>query len=243
MIVLLDRPFPETSLAQSAELDLRNIGPKVWPQVLAHCRAQKLRLYHLTLASLQGLERLVDTRELELEWATKIDDMTPLWQLTRLQSLSIVDVPRLHELAGIEALQQLTRLHLSGSQGASGNPMRLVSLEPLVGLPGLSELSLVNARIDDDDIRVLARCTGLRRLKLSNQFERAQMAFVAGRLNSQLAEPLTACIETRVPCKKCAAPTSLFSGRRMPFLCPDCDRKRFEKLTGEFDQLVREAQG
>jgi len=167
MIVLLDRPFPETSLAQSAELDLRNIGPKVWPQVLAHCRAQKLRLYHLTLAS----------------------------------------------------------------------------LEPLVELPGLTELSLSNVRIDDDDIRVLARCTGLRRLKLSNPFERAQVAFIASRLNAQLAQPLTACVETRVPCKKCAAPTSMFSGRRMPFLCPDCDRKRFEKLTGEFDQLVREAQG
>jgi len=34
---------------------------------------------------------------------------------------------------------------------------------------------------------------------------------------------------------------SMFTGRRMPFLCRACDTQRFLKLEREFETLVREA--
>lgn len=238
MIFLLDRPFSEQQLIGTAELDLRNIGPKIWPVLLANTSSRKLRLYHLTLPSLEGIEALVDTRELELEWATRIATVEPLFQLESLLRLSIFDFPKLRELNGIEGLNNLTELNLSGSRGALSSPLRLASIKPITHLPNLTSFSLTNAKIEDDDITVLALCTNLRYLKLSNQFERSQVAFLASRLNNQLAEPLTAYVDLRLSCKKCNGQMSMFIGRRMPTLCRHCDRTQFEKLTNDFAQLV-----
>ncbi|MDR6914469.1 hypothetical protein J2X66_001333 [Pseudomonas sp. 3296] len=238
MIFLLDRPFSEQQLSGIAELDLRNIDSKVWPVLLANSSSRKLRLYHLTLPSLEGIEALVDARELELEWATKIETVEPLFQLGNLQRLSIFDFPKLRELNGIESLQNLTELNLSGSRGALSSPLRLVSIKPISHLPNLTSFSLTNAKIEDDDITVLALCSSLRYLKLSNQFERSQVAFLASRLNSQLAEPLTAYVDLRLSCKKCNGQMSMFIGRRMPTLCRYCESTKFEKLTNDFAQLV-----
>src|SRR5512141_2503480 len=101
-MLLLDRPFEEAQLRANAELDLRNIGPKVWPVILSECHAADLRLYHITLNSLDGIERLVSVRRLILEWATKISDISPAYKLRHLASLSIFDFARLRHLDGIE---------------------------------------------------------------------------------------------------------------------------------------------
>jgi len=105
-MLLVDRPFSEEKLGESAELDLRNVGPKVWPTVLSRCSATNLCLYNVTLSSLA--------------------------------------------------------------------------------------LSLAHIRLADDDITVLSRCSGLRRLQVPNQFEMEQVAFLAKRFGGQLLEPLSA---------------------------------------------------
>jgi len=230
-MLLLDRPFSEQQLANSDELDLRNIGIKVWPTLVSKCQARDLRLYHITLLSLAGIEALRSVRRLALEWVTKIVDLRPVFRLVDLASLSIYDFPKLRELNGIEGLSDLTELNLSGSRGAISPPLRLASIEPVSRISGLTKFSLANAKLDDDDITCLARCSRLRHLQLSNQFEREQVAFLAKRLNAQLAEPLTAYFDTRLACEQCSGKKSMFVGRRMPILCSTCDTSRFERHT------------
>lgn len=238
---LLDRPFSEAQLAESAQLDLRDVGAKVWPTVLSLSQASDIRLYHLTLPSLEGIERLKGAKRLTLEWASKITDLKPVFKLGALTGLSISDFPKLKHLDGIELLSELTELNLSGSRGATTPPLRLASIEPVTRLPRLATFSLVNAKLDDDDIAVLARCSGLRHLRLSNQFERAQVAFLASRLNPQLAEPLTAYYDTNLKCETCNGHKAMFIGRRMPILCRSCDAVQFERRVSEFERLVHDA--
>ncbi|MNZ81016.1 hypothetical protein D3C78_996710 [compost metagenome] len=240
-MLLLNRPFSRAQLSESAELDLRNVGAKVWPTVLSNCRATDLRLYHVTLPSLEGIEQLVNVSRLSVEWASNISDLSPVFRLDRLTSLSLFDFPKLNHLDGIEALTELAELNLSGSRGAITPPLRLASIEPVTRIPGLVQFSLVNAKLEDDDITVLAGCSNLKHLHLSSQFERAQVAFLAKRLNQQLAEPLTAYLDTNLRCEACDGRKVMFVGRRMPVLCRSCDAARFERHVSEFEQLVHDA--
>jgi len=241
-MLLLDREFSDTQLhALSSEADLRNIGKNVWPRVLSHCRADELRLYHITLPSLDGIERLTSTRKLNLEWATKIDEVSPVFRMTNLTSLSIFDFPKLKNLSGIEALTKLLEFQLSGSRGATTPALRLTSIKPVVELPNLVSFSLQNAKIDDDDVTCLADCKTLRSLILSNQFEKGQIAYLAKRLNSQLEKPLSSRFESSSFCASCGKPKHMFVGRKMPILCSGCDAARFQKLDEEFDRLVQQA--
>jgi ribosomal protein S27E len=240
-MLLLDRPFEEAQLGTNAELDLRNITPNVWPVVLAQCHSTDLRLYHLTLPSLEGIERLASVRRLTLEWATKVSDLAPVYKLRHLVSLSIFDFAKLRHLDGIEALTELAELNLSGSRGALTPRLKLGSIGPVERLRGLVSFSLTNAQLEDDDITVLSRCANLRELHLSRQFERKQVAFLAKRLNAQLVEPLASYFATNLKCGTCEGNKVMFNGRRMPVLCPTCDRGRFERYVGEFERLVRDA--
>lgn len=238
MILCLDRQFPEQQLSEGDELDLRNVSAQIWPTVLSRCTAIELRLYNLKLPSLEGIDKLTNTRRLKLEWATKIETLEPVFKLRDLTHLAVEDFPKLRRLDGIEELSELTELRLSGNLGGGSSPMRLDSIEPVSRISKLTKFSLANATFEVDDITSLARCTHLRHLSLTNQFDRTQVAFLASRLNEQLVEPLKAYVKTHLRCVKCSSLKSMFTGRKMPILCPSCDAPRFEKLTHQFEQMM-----
>jgi len=175
-IVLMDaKPAPR--LGDGGEpLELRNINAQAFGEITHHCQSQSLRLYHLTVVSLEGIEALRTVTELSLEWATKVVSLAPVFRMGWLRRLTVVDLPRLVDLEGIEALATLTGLRAGGGMWKA---MRLPSARPLAGLRSLEHLELEQIRFADDDIRVLAELTRLRYLRLSNQFERAQVAFLA----------------------------------------------------------------
>jgi hypothetical protein len=158
-----------------------------------------------------------------------------------LTCLSVFDFAKLRALDGIESLDELVELNLSGSRGALMPRLKLVSIEPVTRLRRLASFSLMNAQLDDDDVSILARCSNLKHLTLSQQFERSQIAYLAKHLNGQLAKPLSACFPMNLKCNKCNANKFMFAGRRMPVLCRSCDKKRFERHESEFDRLVRDA--
>lgn len=241
MILCLDNQFSEQELAERDELDLRNISTKIWPTLLSGCKAIDLRLYNLKLPSLEGIDRLTNTRRLKLERATKIEALEPVFKLSDLTHLAVEDFPRLQRLDGIEELSELTELRLSGNLGGGSSPLHLKSIEPISRISKLTRLSLANAKFVVDDITCLARCKNLRHLSLTNQFDRTQIAFLASRLNEQLVEPLTAHVKTHLRCVKCSGLKSMFTGRKMPFLCPACDAPQFEKLTRQFEQMMVDA--
>ncbi len=241
MILCLDRQFHEQQLSEADDLDLRNVSAKVWPTVLSKCTAVDLRLYNLKLPSLEGIDKLANVRRLKLEWATKVDTLAPVFKLDGLTYLAVRDFPNLRQLDGVEALSELTELCLSGNLGGGSSPLRLNSVEAVSRIPKLTTLSIAHVKLEVDDISSLARCAHLRHLSLTNQFDRAQVAFLASRLNEQLVRPLTAYVKTHLPCAKCNGVKYMFTGRRMPFLCATCDSTRFEKLTHQFQQLMADA--
>ena len=241
MILCLDSQFSEQELAERDELDLRNISAKTWPTLLSGCRAIELRLYNLKLPSLEGIDKLTNTRRLKLEWATKVEALEPVFKLSDLTHLAVEDFPRLQRLDGIEELGELTELRLSGNLAGGSSPLHLKSIEPISRISKLTKLSLANAKFEVDDITSLARCKNLRHLRLTNQFDRTQIAFLASRLNEQLVEPLTAYVKIHLRCVKCSSLKSMFTGRKMPFLCPVCDAQRHEKFTRQFEQMIVDA--
>jgi hypothetical protein len=237
---LMDRSFSSESLGQHSSLDLRNIDDDAWEMIVSCCAATELRLYHLVLRSLAGIDRLQSTSRLSIVWANGVADISPICQMSWLNSLSLSDLPHLRTIDGIEALQNLSELHLSGNLGALHPPLRLESVKAIGKLATLEKLELLNLRLGNDDISFVASSfSNLRILTLSNEFERAQFAYLAKRLNAQLAEPISACAKLNVSCPKCGGELFRFTGRRMPTLCAVCERDRFERLVGQFEELLQ----
>lgn len=237
-VVLLDRPYSGAELQSLAPLDLRNIDSKAFGDLLARCRTKNLRIYHIKISNLDGIERLDTVTDLTLEWAPKVTSLSPVFRMRGLQALRVRDLPRLAELDGIASLIHLRSLTLRGGEW---KPLRLASLRPVASLTNLEELTVQNTRLGDDDVTRLASLPHLRSLTLSNQFDRAQVATLAKRLNQRLTELIAASVESSLACKDCGGAMQMFTGRRMPFLCPTCDRARFDKLTREFWDLVQAA--
>ena len=240
-MLLLDKEFTNEQLSETIQPDSRNISALVWERVTSYCQAKQLRLYHIKLKDLDGIQRLIKTTHLTLDWATKIECLAPVFQMNQLKYLSVTDFSKLSDISGINSLNSLTELKLSGNQGSLSPKLRLASIAPVVNINNLESFELANASLDDDDITPLASCSKLRHLHLSNQFDRKQVAFLARRLNHQLEEPLTSNINVRIPCTKCGAKKYMFIGRRMPCLCKLCDAVRFEKLDCEFAELIDKA--
>lgn len=240
-MVLLDRPFEDAQIRTRESLDLRNIGPKVWPKVLSECQSSNLRLYNLTIPSLEGIEKLRGVKKLTIEWAPKIEDLVPLFQMRGLTHLSIINAAKVRKLDGVERLAKLLELNLSGSRGSLTPKLRLASLEPVTRVPKLARFSLANARLEDDDISVLVRCKRLQHLDLSNQFDRAQFAYLAKHMNRRLKEPVASYRETLLKCEQCGANKYMITGKRMPILCRSCKGVEFEKRLSKFEALVNAA--
>jgi len=239
--IILYEKFSAEDLNGHKSLDLRAIGPEEWETILAWCSATEVSLYYLKIKSLTGIERLNKTMRLSIEYANKIENLAPVFKMVWLNKLFLSDLPRIRQIDGIEELQELRELRLSGNRGSLNPPLRLASIHPIASLRKLEELEITNIRLEERDISFIpAAFPGLRSLKLSGkEFDRAQFAFLAHKLNAQLEDPIPSSLEIKgAPCRKCGRPLHIFMGRRMPTLCESCDEKRFKKLTEEFQQAA-----
>lgn len=239
VIVLADRPFSVADIQTTEALDVRNVSRKSWGTLLAHCAAKELRLYHVLLASLDGIERVRTATSFEIVWANKITDLAPVFRMERLERLTVSDLPQLRSLEGIEALGNLTEVDISGNCGSLSPPLRLASLKPLAKLAKLTKLLIFNVRLEDEEISFIGSAfPHLRSLDVWNHnVDRAQLAWIAGKLNPQLEQPISAHRKLSVPCKKCGGSLYRFVGYRMPIVCERCDETRFRKLVAEFELL------
>lgn len=222
-------------LPREDALELRNVDARAIGRIVRECSATKLRLYHVTAPSLDGLDALTGVTNLSIHWAPKIASLAPICLMVGLRRLALVDLARIRALDGIERLAGLLELDL---QGGMWKPLRLSSLRPIAGLSTLERLTVLNTRLDDDDIAFLAAVRTLRAIHLSNQFDRLQVARLARALNQQLERPLAAYQETNLTCEVCGGKKRMFTGRRMPLLCATCDAARVASLTEEFQAMV-----
>jgi hypothetical protein len=136
-VVLLDKPFSDEQLSKLEIADLRTIGKAVLQRVLSNCRANDLSLYHITLDTLDGIDSLSNVQRVTLEWGTKIQNMEPVFRMSQLTSLSVSDFPKLRDLSGIESLNKLIELNLSGSLGATTPSLHLTSIKEVAQIPNL----------------------------------------------------------------------------------------------------------
>ena len=240
VLVMMDQKFSPEDLTKHDSLDLRAIGPKAWETIVASCTATELRLYYLKIQSLAGAERLRNTLQLNIEYANKVEDISPLFKMRWLTKLFVSDFPRIRRIDGIEALEDLRQLRLSGNRGSMNPPLRLETVRPIASLRKLEDLEITNIRLEEKDISFIADSfPNLRSLRLSwKEFERAQFAYLAKRLNAQLDEPVVGSREMQSALCKCGSKLHLFCGRRMGMLCPVCNAKKFQKLTEEFENSV-----
>jgi hypothetical protein len=241
VMIYMEPGFSQEALENSDALDLRSIGDKAWSAITSRCKASEVRLYYLKIKSLEGIEKLRSTSILKIEYANKITDIKPVLKMDWLETLYLYDLPKLRDIEGIEALQNLTELRLSGNRGSMDPPLRLQSIKPIAKLSKLRVLEVTNMQLENDDISFIASSfPNLRSLTISWRFDRSQLAHIAAKLNAQLDEPLRASIEF-AHCTKCKGSLTLFIGRRMPTVCKVCNKDKFEKLTAQFAQLMREA--
>ena len=236
----MDRAYSLEQLSEKEALDLRNINAAAWKMICSECVAIDLSLYHVTGTTLEGIDGLGNTLSLAMEWANKVESLSPVFRMVWLKRLFVSDFPSLRSIEGIDSLQELHYLYLSGNRGSLHPALRLASLKPIARLAKLETLSVFNVKLEDDDVTPIASLSNLRDLTISSRFERKQLAFLANRLNPQLAQPITAYSEVNLVCKECGGPLYVFVGRRMPILCKTCKMEKFEKLSLQFDTLVAE---
>jgi hypothetical protein len=232
MQILLDRPFEVSDLEKAEELDIRNISDKTFGAVLKARRCTFLSLYNLKVTDISGLEKLSSVRKLKINWATKIENIQVLGELSSLECLDLVDLPRLRDIGPLAQLGKLTELTLSGGMW---KPIHLETLWPISKL-NLKKLSITNIKLDDDDIKIVAAISTLSEFDVSNQFPRDQYAYLAGKLNNRIKTKIEAYRKSPVSCSKCNAEKVMFMGRRMPFLCKVCENGKVERLSIEFEE-------
>jgi hypothetical protein len=240
VMIYMEEKFSLETLSTEQSLDLRAIGDKAWKAIVESCTATELKLYYLKIRSLAGIERLRRTVKLHVEYANKVEDISPLFAMPWLESLTVYDFPRIRRLDGIEALGGLKKLQLSGNRGSGDPPLKLESVRPIASLRNLEELEIVNLRLEDRDISFIATAfPKLRSLRLSGkEFERAQLAYLAKRLNAQLDEPIEGSWVMDYAFCKCGSKYQLFMGRRMGMLCPVCQERKYKKLTEEWERMI-----
>lgn len=236
-VVLCDKNSLDIIAETAVPLDLRNVNTQALARVAADYRPDTLRLYHITADSLDKLGNMGHLKRLEMNWITKIADFSPLARLSALEELTIEDAPRLADL-GFLAETRVSTLKISG--GGAGKPLRLKTVAPLAAMPALQSLTLLNLKIEDDDITCLARASGLTSLAIANMFPMEQFAFLAARLNSRLVEPIPVTVESSIGCETCGAAKVMLTGKGRPLLCPRCDSKKLETFIERFQALVDE---
>jgi hypothetical protein len=111
------------------------------------------------LTSLRPLEQLPELRSLDFDNASKVEDLSPLAKLTKLESLTLKRLP-LADIELIGKLGNLKRLNLNGADD-------ITDLSPLKSLPRLEFLSLQDCD-GIEDLKPIENLTSLTFLNLAN---------------------------------------------------------------------------
>ena len=200
--------------------------------LVAQLDVERLQLYDMRVADVGALRRLPSLQHLAIRWNTKLSDLAPLAGLP-LRSLVLDDTPKARDLAPLATLLELQHLELTGGVWSRNTA---ASLEPLGALPRLEELALLNLKVESGGLRPLAGCHALRRLRVSNQFETADYAYLAARLPA--AECSRFAPYTRLD-PAIGDKDTMITGRRKPLLDSRKDAERIARYELAFWEMQR----
>ena len=191
-------------------------------QVLSHC---------------PGIEHLT------IFYSKKLVDMKFLAGLRRLQTLHILNAPKL-DYATLPELATLRELVIEGGVHVALN---LPSLSPLGKLTGLRRLELPNVMSSDSSLEPLAKLRSLEHLFLSARaFEVEEYA----RLAVALPGAKGRCLEPSwvpgkspgsytFPCPRCGQAQAFLNGKGMRRSCPECKAPYIEKHRARWEAGMR----
>ena len=131
----------------------------------AWTRLKSLVLTGAGVRGLDGMEAFAGLERLKLI-ALKVDDLSPLANLSRLTELELSGLERLKDLGPLAGLTSLRQLVIARVGGELRDIVHVDSLRPLAGARALEEVSLVGAVVDDSDLAPLVDLPALRRVRV-----------------------------------------------------------------------------
>ncbi len=213
----------------ATDRDLLNIGSFV--------DVEFANFYELRTPDLTPLKCLPRLRHLKIDWNTKITNLDAIGHLEGLETLILVNLPKVMDLSPISRLTELTVLDYSGGVWAA-NLAR--SLEPLAALPKLEERSLTNLKVESGGLRPLAKCRALKYLSLSNQFETEDYAYLSVKLPQTQCRSFAPWIETN---RIDGTDNVMVTGKRKPFLSRKSDSAKIMAYEEIFRSLQEQFKG
>jgi hypothetical protein len=184
---------------------------------------------------LSPLESQTQLKSLCLDWNSKAESLSPISRLPSLTVLRLNDLKKVRDLSPLRDCSGLIRVALCGGVW---NAFRVRSLEPLASLQKVSQLQILNVRVETESLEPLTRMASLAELELSNQFPTQEYAKLAA-LRRDVKCPHLA---PYVRLGEAVADTLngkdvMVVGKKKPFLSWKSDQTRIEKYVAEFDRM------
>ena len=220
-------------LAEFASLEALWVGdvkPAQLDRIVSMIDPEYLMLNGMRIEDLSSLTRLRRLQALEIMWNTRVSDIGFLRELPALRLLGISDCVKVRDLSPIAALRALEVLDLSGGMWSVFKPE---TLAPLAGLDKLWGLSMTNIRVADQSLEPVANLKGLRKLELSNQFPTQEYA----RLSVALPDTECAHFEPYFAVFHGRGETVMVTGKGKPVLTLPRDQERLDKYVAQFRAL------
>ena len=206
------------------------------------CNCESLEnLYIETISAddLNCFRKLPSLKVLSLDSCSKIDKLTELGKLHNLEGLAIENFKDVHKIEPLSALTKLEELVIAGSMWSR---MKIESLEPISSLKNLKYLYLMNLKTEDESLRPLGKLTNLEELVSANFYPMEEYAWLAKKLPNTKCTWFSPYIEVPFECSKCGKDSILMlTGKGKKNLCRDCDSKRLEKHTTDFENIASKA--
>lgn len=190
------------------------------------------------LEDLTPLEDLSELRIVSIFWNQRTTRLWDLARTPRLTALRVEDFTRLHRLDDLGSGQALKELIVGD---AVWNSSTFETLEPLEDLKSLLSLRLLPKRIDDGRVQPLGSLANLKTLRIPyNLFTTEQLAWLRAHLpenvdSSALAAtlPLSTTFHDGGKTRDV-----LLIGKRKPFLNSELDAARIRKHELRFQEMV-----
>jgi hypothetical protein len=207
-------------------------GDRELPKLAEFLEVTFLHFYELRAADLSPLSEIQQLRNLKIDWNTKVDTLDAIGQLGNLESLALVNTPKIRDLSPLEALSKLVALEYSGGVWT---PNRAVSLAPIASLPKLEELALWNLRVESGGLRSLGQCRSLKTLAVSNQFDTEDYAYLSVALPQVKCDYFAPWVRVDMGDGR----DTCITGRRKPFLNSKVHTAKIAAHEEAFKQLQK----
>lgn len=199
---------------------------------------ETLVVHDLRTAKLSLLKCFPNLKTLLIWGNTKVDSLTELALLQKLEVLGLENFPKVRTIDQVSLLKSLKMLCLTGSVDTA---LKIDTLEPLAKLQELELLHITNIRVSDESLGFVKRLRSLKELQVSNQFPTSEYAALMSARSDVECTHFSPYILSGLKCDRCGACRAMVVGKRKPFVCSKCNPGKLQKYEREFEALIANA--